>query len=390
MNMAAADKKFIIGLTGNIATGKSVVRKMLEHLGAFGIDADALTHRVIEKDAPGYQYVVDHFGKFILDKEGNIDRTKLGKVVFSDPQALEKLEEIVHPYVGKAVAYLIKKSPLDVVVVEAIKLLESSLRDSVDTVWVTTSSEENQLARLATNRGMSEAEARDRMANQSPQEEKIAAASIVIQNDDSIEDTWNQVQEAWRYLFPEASIADTLQSTVKLQPSVEEIDLSAVNLEVTRAKPRQAEDIANFVNRLIGGKVKITRTDVMTAFGEKAYMLLGAGTRMVGVVGWQVENLVARIDDVLLEKNLDLSIALEVLMAEIEKSSHQLNAEAALVFVSPELAKETETWSKLGYQTRLAEELKVNAWQEAAQESMREGTHMLFKQLRIDRVLRPL
>lgn len=128
----------------------------------------------------------------------------------------------------------------------------------------------------------------------------------------------------------------------------------------------------------------------MTAFGEKAYMLLAAGTQMVGVVGWQVENLVARIDDILLEKNLDLAIALEVLMAEIEEASHQLNAEAALVFVSPELAKETETWSKLGYQTRLAEELQVNAWQEAAHESMREGTQMLFKQLRVDRVLRPM
>ncbi len=388
--MVAADKKFIIGLTGNIATGKSVVRKMLEHLGAYGIDADALAHRVIEKDAPGYQFVVDHFGKFILDEEGNVDRVKLGKVVFSDPQALEKLEEIVHPYVSKAVAYLIKKSPLDVVVVEAIKLLESPLRETVDTVWVTTSSEDNQLARLAANRGMSEAEARARMANQSPQEEKIAAASIIIRNDDSIEETWNQVQEAWQYLFPEASAAETLQSAVKLQPSVEEIDLSTMNLEVTRAKPRQAEDIANFVNRLIGGEVKLTRSDVMTAFGEKAYMLLGAGTRMVGVVGWQVENLVARIDDVLLEKNLDPSIALEVLMGEIEKASHQLNAEAALVFVTPELAKETETWSKLGYQTRIAEDLQVNAWQEAAHESMREGTKMLFKQLRVDRVLRPL
>jgi dephospho-CoA kinase len=388
--MAAADKKFIIGLTGNIATGKSVVRKMLEHLGAYGIDADALAHRVIEKDAPGYQFIVDHFGKFILDEEGNIERAKLGKLVFSDPQALEKLEEIIHPYVGKAVAYLIKKSPHNVIVVEAIKLLESALRDSVDTVWVTTSSEENQLARLAADRGMSKAEAKDRMANQSSQAEKTAAASIVIHNDNSVEDTWNQVQEAWRYLFPEASVADTIQADVEPRPSIEDIDLTGADFQVTRAKPRQAEDIADFINRFDGGKAKLTRMDVMTAFGEKAYMLLGAGSRMVGVVGWQVENLVARIDEILLEKNLDLTVALEVLMAEIEKASKQLHAEAALVFVPPELAQETETWSKLGYQARLAEELQVNAWQEAAHESMREGTHMLFKQLRVDRVLRPL
>jgi len=388
--MAAADKKFIIGLTGNIATGKSVVRKMLEHLGAYGIDADALAHRVIEKDAPGYKFIVDHFGKFILDREENIDRAKLGKLVFSDPQALEKLEEIVHPYVGKAVAYLVKKSPHDVIVVEAIKLLESSLRDIVDTIWVTTSTEENQLTRLATNRGMSEAEARDRMANQSPQEEKTAAASIVIHNDSSIEDTWNQVQEAWQYLFPEATEDDTVEATIETQPSIEEMDLTGIELQVTRAKPRQAEDIAKFINRFNSGKAKLTRMYVMTAFGEKAYMLLGAGTQMVGIVGWQVENLVARVDEFLLDKTLDPAIALEVLMTEIEKASKQLHAEAALVFAPPELAKETKTWSKLGYQTRQADELQVNAWQEAAHESMREGTHMLFKQLRVDRVLRPL
>jgi dephospho-CoA kinase len=388
--MAADNKKFVIGLTGNIATGKSVVRKMLEHLGAYGIDADALAHRVMEKDAPGYKPVVDHFGKFILDAEENIDRAKLARLVFSDPQALEKLEEIVHPYVGKAVAHLIKKSPHDVVVVEAIKLLESSLRDKVDTIWVTTSSEENQLTRLALARRMKETEARSRMVNQSPQEEKIEAASIVIKNDSSIEDTWNQVQEGWRYLFPEASAAEPVQTAEEPQPVSDEIDLTGVDLQVTRATPKQAEDIANFINHLWDGKTKLTRMDVMTAFGEKAFMLLSAGNQMVGIVGWQVENLVARIDEIWLAKKLDPPVALEVLMTDIEKASKQLHAEAALVFLTPELAKETETWSNLGYQDRPAEELQVNAWKEAARESTREGTQMLFKQLRVDRVLRPL
>ena len=97
--MSAAKKKFIIGLTGNIATGKSVVRKMLEHLGAYGIDADALSHRAISKGAPGYQPVVDEFGKYILDSEGSIDRGKLAKLVFSDTEALAKLEAIIHPFV---------------------------------------------------------------------------------------------------------------------------------------------------------------------------------------------------------------------------------------------------------------------------------------------------
>src|SRR5512136_3097053 len=83
--------KFVIGLTGNIASGKSVVRRMLEHLGAYGIDADALSHRAIARGAPGYQSVVDIFGKWVLDAHGEIDRGKLGKLVFSDPAALKQL-----------------------------------------------------------------------------------------------------------------------------------------------------------------------------------------------------------------------------------------------------------------------------------------------------------
>ena len=85
--------KIVIGLTGNIATGKSVVRKMLEHLGAYGIDADSLAHRAIAKGAPGYQPVIDTFGRWILDAQGQIDRAKLGKLVFSDPEALKSLEK---------------------------------------------------------------------------------------------------------------------------------------------------------------------------------------------------------------------------------------------------------------------------------------------------------
>ena len=91
--------RYVIGLTGNIATGKSVVRRMLEHLGAFGIDADALAHRTFAPEAPGYQPLIQAFGPEILQPDGRVDRAKLGGVVFSDPQALVRLESIVHPLV---------------------------------------------------------------------------------------------------------------------------------------------------------------------------------------------------------------------------------------------------------------------------------------------------
>ena len=101
--------KYVIGLTGNIATGKSVVRRMLERLGAYGIDADDLSHRAIARGAPGYRKVLDAFGGWILDESSEIDRARLGGLVFSDPEALQQLETIVHPLVRQAIDVLIRR-----------------------------------------------------------------------------------------------------------------------------------------------------------------------------------------------------------------------------------------------------------------------------------------
>jgi dephospho-CoA kinase len=191
--MSAWPGKYIIGLTGNIATGKSVVRRMLEHLGAYGIDADALGHRAIAQGAPGYRPVVNTFGSWILAPDGQIDRTRLARVVFSDPEALTQLEAIVHPLVSQAVDLLVRRSKQEVIILEAIKLLESGLRDKCDTLWVTSSSHETQLGRLMHKRNMSEAAARQRILAQPDQKFKIERADVVIQNEGSFEDTWRQV-----------------------------------------------------------------------------------------------------------------------------------------------------------------------------------------------------
>jgi dephospho-CoA kinase len=162
--------KYVIGLTGNIGTGKSVVRKMLEHLGAYGIDADALGHRAIAKGAPGYQPVLQAFGSWILGADEQVDRAKLGKLVFSDPEAMSRLERIVHPLVDQAVDMLVRRAPHRVVVVEAIKLLESGLGKPCDAIWVSHAAPGLQLTRLMQNRHMSEVDARQRIQSQPPQE----------------------------------------------------------------------------------------------------------------------------------------------------------------------------------------------------------------------------
>ena len=208
--------KYVIGLTGNIATGKSVVRRMLEHLGAYTIDADALSHRAIARGAPGYQPMLDIFGKWLVGKDGEIDRLKLGNLVFSDREALEQLENIVHPLVKHAASMLIQRAIQHVIVVEAIKLLESDVRKACDTIWVTTAPEEIQVERLVRKRGLTKEQALDRIHIQSAQSDKVAAANIVIHNTGSYDDLWEQISKEWKKISPKGT-GDTIPSIKKTE-----------------------------------------------------------------------------------------------------------------------------------------------------------------------------
>ena len=377
--------KYIIGLTGNIGTGKSVVRRMLEHMGSYGIDADALSHRAIAKGSPGYQPVVEAFGRWVLSPDGEVDRAKLGRVVFGDPQALAQLESIIHPLVLQGMNWLIKRSTQPVIVVEAIKLLEGSLSKTCDSVWVTYAPAEVQLLRLTRNRKMSEAEARQRITSQPPQEEKIAAADVIIRNDGTFEQTWKLVNDAWnrtvqKNIEEPAPIPVTLTATPKLPMG---------EITIQRGRPKDSEAIALLINRIRKENKPLNREDVMAAFGEKAFLMLRIGTQMAGVLGWQVENLVARTVDIHLLPELSPGDILPPLIEEMERASRNLQCEASLIYASPSLA-EANFWQKLGYENRSPQSLSVSAWQEAALESMRPGSTLLFKQLRVDRVLRPI
>jgi dephospho-CoA kinase len=377
--MSAWPGKHVIGLTGNIATGKSVVRKMLEHLGAYGIDADALAHRAIAKGAPGYQPVLDTFGNWILTPEGQIDRTKLGRIVFSDVEALEKLEAIVHPLVRQAIDLLVRRAGQKIIVIEAIKLLEGELRPACDNIWVTTAPMEIQLRRLRLKRGLSAEVARQRIAVQPPQAEKIEVADVVIKNSGSFEATWKQVLAAWQ-----ETMSDQVVEPPRLAPAVKG------KLAVERAGPRQVNEIAEFITEISKGRRAMSAADVMAAFGEKAFLLLKIDERLVGIAGWQVENLVARVSDVYLEPGLPLGEAVRVLMDAIEVASRELQSEVLLLFLPPHLGRHNAVWDALGYSSRNPQELRVNAWEEAALESMPVGTVMFYKQLRKDRVLKPV
>jgi len=371
--------KYVIGLTGNIATGKSVVRKMLEHLGAYSIDADALSHRAIARGAPGYQRVIDTFGKWILDNNGEIDRAKLGRLVFNDAEALRQLEMIVHPLVEQAVDIMIKRASQRVVVVEAIKLLEGNLASACDTIWVTTAPESIQKARLMRKRNLSEQEALQRIHAQPSQELKKAAAKLVIENTGTFEDTWKQVVAAWKKVSPSS---DTSPVVMRKAADGE--------LSVQRGRPRDSVNIATLITRLSNGRRRQTQDDIMAAFGEKAFLLLLADKQLVGLAGWQVENLVARTTELYLDPSIPTARALKILVSEVERASQDLQCEASLFFLAPQLAGHEPVWKELGYVRRTPQTLGVQAWQDAAVESQPPNTILLFKQLRQDRVLRPI
>lgn len=192
--------RIIVGLTGNIGTGKSTVARMLAELGADAIDADKVAHQVIRAGTPGHASVVEAFGPEVLAPDGEIDRKRLGARVFADPTALARLEAIVHPAVIEVVARRIRDSTADVVVVEAIKLIEAGMADAYDSVWVTTCRREQQLERIMDERGLGLAEAEQRVQAQPPQAEKIARADVIIDNSHSLSETLKQVQAAWERL----------------------------------------------------------------------------------------------------------------------------------------------------------------------------------------------
>lgn len=190
---------YYLGLTGNIACGKSTVGKMLLTLGVNRyIDADAVVHDLYLPGQPLVEQLTQAFGPAILDAQGGVDRKALGALVFNDPEKLRRLESLVHPAVQEALIQQIREIPDDQVgVLDAIKLIESGYAPLCHGIWIVRCSPEVQLQRLMRDRGMSEEDARVRLAIQPPVEPKLAMATEVIDNDGTLEDLQRQVVAAW-------------------------------------------------------------------------------------------------------------------------------------------------------------------------------------------------
>jgi dephospho-CoA kinase len=194
----------LIGITGNIGTGKSTVASMLASLGAEVIDADKVAHEAMRAGYSAHTQIVETFGLQVLGPDGEVDRARLGTIVFANPELLARLEAIVHPATLEAITRRIATTSADVVVVEAIKLIESGMASGCDNVWVTTCRPRQQVYRIVGGRGLSRAEAWERVRAQPPQEDKIARADVVVDTSGSMSRTRAQVQAAWDRLISRA------------------------------------------------------------------------------------------------------------------------------------------------------------------------------------------
>jgi len=193
----------VIGLTGGIGSGKSAVARLLAELGAIIIDADKRGHEALKRDTEVWHEVVAAFGQQILTPAGNINRRKLGEIVFGNPASLLKLNQIMHPRMYERVTAQIeeyRRRGVGVVVLEAPLLLEAGWASLVDEVWVTVAAGATVLRRLQERTGLSESESLARIRSQLPVEERVNRADVVINTDGELDELEAKVRGLWQRL----------------------------------------------------------------------------------------------------------------------------------------------------------------------------------------------
>ncbi|MBC8274775.1 MAG: dephospho-CoA kinase [Chloroflexi bacterium] len=194
----------VIGLTGNFGTGKTTVSQMLAELGATIIDADKLGHELLQPDTETYREILAAFGRSILKPNGEIDRNKLGKLVFADAASLNRLNQIMHPKIYEIAKRKIEeylKTDTKIIVLEAALLIEADWAPLIDQAWITTAPEATIVRRLKSGRGLKEEQVLARLRNQMSPEEKAKRADVVIDTDCYLDELRTKVTELWHNLL---------------------------------------------------------------------------------------------------------------------------------------------------------------------------------------------
>jgi dephospho-CoA kinase len=203
----------VIGLTGGIGSGKSTVARFLAKLGAVVLDLDKLGHEALAPGSEAWKRVVDDFGKGILTANGDIDRAKLGSLVFNDREALERLNRIVHPVIDSIVNAKIdehRRQGVRVVVLEAAAMLEAGRASQADEIWVTVAPGPVVISRISRRSGYSEEESKTRIQAQLSSEERIKQADVVIDTNCSLDELRARVVVQWHKLLARSEKGERL------------------------------------------------------------------------------------------------------------------------------------------------------------------------------------
>lgn len=380
--------KIIIGLTGNIATGKSAVMRMAEAEGALTLDADQIVHDILEND-PGMQAAIAvAFGAGVRRPDGTVDRAALAAIVFGDEEALRDLEHMLHPAVRQQIREAIDATPAPVVMIEAIKLLEGELVELVDQVWVTRVPRKVQIERLMVCRGMDAETAVMRVDAQNPQEMKVARADVVIDTDGTMAGTRAQFELAWARL-PATEL--TGKQLPRRQPAPVPAEPAAPppleDVVVRRARPSDIPGILLLIRKATGGELQMKRADLLMAFSERSYLIGQQDAEISTVVGWNTSSTTAvAIDQIFAHPLESFKITGPAVLQEIEKSARQLICEVALAYLppdAPDLIR--QLFLDAGYEPREQEDMP-RAWQETITETRPDETVILAKVLRDVRI----
>ncbi len=405
--------KVIVGLTGNIATGKSAVMRLAQDHGALTIDADKIVHELMDNDATMQAAIAVAFGSEVRREDGRIDRKKLGEIAFADPSALQDLEAMTHPAVRKEVDARILASKQNIIFVEAIKLLEGNLRDVCHQIWVTRCSPQRQLERLRVCRGMETEVAAVRIKSQPPQEEKVAQSDVLIDTNGLMRDTEVQFDIAWARL-PDPATAEPMNRLPLEEPAVSAKPMTArmvspkaatppptpkktadeirpprlqpserpEDLQVRRARPSDIPSILLLIQKATDGKVKMKRAELLMALSERGYFIGQVGAEISTVMGYNIDSQVARVDEIYIHPLEMATQTGKAVLEDIEISAATHMGQIIVAFLPQDApAALRELFEAEAYEPMPLEEMAKN-WQFAIEESQPEETDYLVRLLR--------
>ncbi|HRQ42197.1 MAG TPA: dephospho-CoA kinase [Chloroflexota bacterium] len=411
-NATHYDGKVIIGLTGNIATGKSAVMGLAKDGGALTIDADKIVHELMEHDAKVQEAIAAEFSSKVRRADGRIDRDLLGQIVFSDPDQLALLESIVHPAVRREVDKRILESDAGYVMIEAIKLLEGDMPHSCHQIWVTRCDRQKQLERLRVCRGMETSVAASRIKTQGAQEEKVAFADVVIDTNGLMKQTKEQFDVAWNRLptpgqaeaKPRLNLTPEPLKRPQTRPEVTAVaaeetlpaeesttDIAGLtplemgetpeDLQVRRARPNDIPSILLLIQQSTGGAIKMKRADVLAALSERGYFIGQVGSEISTVVGWKIDSQVGRIEEIYIHPPEMIGVTGTAVIQEIQKSAYGHMCQIIVAFISNSAPDDLRRlFLAHGYAPMERSEM-ANNWKEAIDESPPEDSTYLVKVL---------